>query len=398
MTLENVPFVVLAIALLTNLIATAYIAAAIWRVSAFRRRSRPAGSFRPPVTILKPVYGLEAGLYENLRSFCRQDYPEYQVIFGVRHATDPALPVIGRLIEEFPGVDLSVVVDAGVYGPNLKVSNLSNIYRTAKHACIVIADSDMRVGEHYLSCVVAPFEDSRVGVVTCLYSGIPAGGLASTLGCMFVNEFFLPSVLVSAGLREIRFGLGATIAVRRDLLERIGGFKRLSQFLADDHMLGRLVADEGFRVVLSDFVVENVIREADLRSLFVHELRWARTVRTVEPLGHAFSFFMYGIPMALLGALAIELTTGDHGLAAAIVGLAVFLRGWMHYTVSRKLGLASANRTVWLVPARDMLCFAVWAASFFGRRIVWKDEAFTVNPNGHMTSTASTASTESNEI
>jgi len=175
--------------------------------------------------------------------------------------------------------------------------------------------------------------------------------------------------------------------VRRELLDGIGGFKKLSQFLADDHMLGKLISELGFKVVLSDYVVENIVHEKNLRSMFLHELRWARTVRTVEPLGHAFSFFIYGLPMAVICALMIDVALGWSDIALGMVGLALFLRGWMHYTVRGKLGLAPIRKSIWLVPIRDVLSFAVWGASFFGRKILWKDLAFKVNPNGQMAST-----------
>jgi ceramide glucosyltransferase len=369
----------------TNLASAAYVLVAIRRVKRFRRQRRASGTFRPPVTILKPVCGLDAGLYENLRSFCVQDYPDYQIVFGVRDAADPAIPVIEALIREFPLLDASIVIDQTVAGPNFKVSNLANMDRSAKHSYLVIADSDMRVDEHYVSSVVAPFEDPVVGVVTCLYTGTTTGGFASLLASMFINEWFLPSVLVSAGLKKLHFGLGATIVVRRELLERIGGFRRLSHVLADDHMLGKLISQHGFKVALSGYVVENIVHERNLWALFRHELRWARTIRTVEPVGHALSFLMYGVPLAFFGALMIDLTFDWDFFEFAVVALAVLLRTWMHFAVRNQLGLRSEKRSIWLVPFRDVLSFLVWGASFLSRTIDWKDNTFTVGPNGQMT-------------
>ena len=170
-------------------------------------------------------------------------------------------------------------------------------------------------------------------------------------------------------------------------LEKIGGFNKLAHFLADDHMLGKLISDHGYKIVLSDYVVENVINEKSLKTLFLHELRWARTIRTVEPLGHAFSFFMYGIPLALFGALIIYVTVDWNFFGIAIIALAIILRGWMHFTVSRKLGLMPGSRSFWLIPVRDILSFVVWGASFFSRKIDWKDMTFTVSNNGLMKAT-----------
>jgi len=382
--MEFLLYSLLMLSVAANLASAAYLLVAIWRVNRFRQQTRIAGTFRPPVTILKPVCGLDSGLYENLRSFCVQDYPEYQVIFGVRDAADPAVPVIRRLMEEFPLVDTELLVDENVAGPNLKVSNLANMYRLAKYPYFVVADSDMRVDRQYASSVIAPFENSQVGVVTCLYSGSFTGGIASRLASLFINEWFLPSVLVSAGLSEIRFGLGATIAVRRELLERIGGFKGLSQFLADDHMLGRLVSEHGYKVVLSDYVVENVVAEKNLRELFRHELRWARTVRTVEPWGHAFSFLMYGVPLSIFGAVMVESTFDWESFEVLFLTIPIVLRGWLHFAVSRKLGLKSGRASLWLLPVRDILCFLVWCVSFLGRDINWRGRQFKVNHHGHI--------------
>ena len=383
--MEGLLNTLLLLAVAVNLASVAYLLVAIRRVGLFQMRSRPSRAARPPVTILKPVCGLDPGLYGNLRSFCAQDYPKFQVIFGVRDPADPAVPIIRRVIEEFPLVDATLVIDGSVAGPNLKVSNLANMYRSAKHAHIVIADSDMRVDPNYLSSVIAPFEDERVGVVTCLYAGTAVGGIASRLASMFINEWFLPSVLVSVGLSELRFAFGATIAVRRELLERIGGFRRLSNVLADDHMLGKLVSARGFKVALSNYIVENVVYERDLAAMLRHELRWARTVRTVEPLGHAFSFLMYGIPLALFGAAMIDATIDWGALELAIIAVPILLRLWMHFTVCKKLGVPSGGGSIWLVPVRDVLSFLVWAASFFGRDIDWKGRHFTVRPDGLMT-------------
>jgi len=385
--LADVFYALFMLAIAGNLAATAYVLMAIWRVNKFRQQRRASGTFQPSVTILKPVCGLDAGLYENLRSFCIQDYPQYQVIFGVREADDPAVPVVERLKKEFPSVDISLVIDATVVGPNLKASNLGNMYRLAAHSYLVIADSDMRVDEQYVSCVIAPFEDAQVGVVTCLYSGTSMGGFPSLLASMFINEWFLPSVLVSAGLSEIRFALGATMVVRRKLLEKIGGFNKLSYFLADDHMLGKLISDQGFKVILSNYVVENIVHEKSLGALLRHELRWARTIRAVEPLGHAFSFFMYGVPLAFFGALMIHLTVDSEILELGIVALAIFLRCWMHFAINRKLGVAPGYLSILLVPVRDTLSLLIWSASFFGHKIDWKDTTFTVSPSGVINTT-----------
>lgn len=362
-----------------------YALGALRCLAAFRRRApAPApAAFRPPVTVLKPVCGLEAGLYENLRSFCDQDYPAYQVLFGVQDEGDPATGVVRRLIAEFPGADIALIIGDAAGGANPKVGNLGNMHHAAEHDFFVIADSDMRVGATWLAEVMAPFGDPGVGAVTCLYKATPVGGLPSRLACMFINEWFFPSVLVSARLREIRFCLGATMAVRRSLLRRIGGFATLSQHLADDHMLGRMVSALGYRVALSRYVVENVVHERSFGHLFRHELRWSRTVRTVEPFGHAFSFLMYGVPLALAAALVARMT-GDGGWSGLWLVLpAMILRAGMRRAARRTLGLPQ-DRALWLAPLRDALCLAVWAASFIVTRVHWRGRRFAVEPAGRI--------------
>jgi ceramide glucosyltransferase len=355
----------------------------MWCLRAFARRARPVARACPPVTVLKPLCGLDFEAYENLRSFCRQDYPVQQIVFGVRDPADPVIAIVERLITEFPERDIALVVDERTIGANLKISNLANMVRVAKYDTLVIADSDMRVEPDYLAAVSAPLADPRVGVVTCLYKATPAGGLPSMLAGMFINEWFLPSVLVGARVRGIRYCFGATMAIRRETLRRIGGFEALSPYLADDYMLGQLVTRHGYQVHLSSYVVENVVHEEDMTSFFHHELRWARTVRAVEPVGYAFSFTMYGIPMALLAATFNEATLGVTPLEYGLVALVVLLRLALHHTV-RSVLKPSGAWSPWLVPFRDILSFAVWATSFFGHDVTWRGNAFSVNAHGQL--------------
>ena len=247
-----------------------------------RLRAKRSWEFRPPMTVLKPVCGLENNLEENLRSFCRQDYEKFQVIFGVHDNADPAIPVIRGLIDEFPHHDLSLVIDDTIIGSNYKVSNLANMFRQARHD-IIVADSDMRVCRDYLKAVAAPFEDPKVGAATCLYSGRASGRLPSKLGAIFINDWFLPSALIPAVLGRLTYCFGATMAIRRSNLERFGAFDALADVLADDFMFGRLVHKQGHRIALIPYIVENVIDDPSLKSLFLRELRWARTIRSVEP-------------------------------------------------------------------------------------------------------------------
>jgi len=364
--------------LAASLFSLAYAVFALARVRAFARQ-RPRAAAGPPVTVLKPLRGAEPGLYENLRSFCEQDYPEFQVVFGVRDPQDPAIAVAERVMRDLPGRDLALVVDDRVIGTNLKVSNLANMYGAAKHDLLVIADSDMRVDQSYLGSVVGPLRDPAVGVVTCLYAGRATGGLWAVLGAMFINDWFLPSVLVARSLQPDRFCLGATMAVRREALEAIGGFAALGPYLADDYMLGVFMNRRGLRVALAPCVVENSVWEPDFRTLFTHELRWARTIRTAQPLGHAMSLVTHSLLLSGAYLLVSSLSI----LGAVVAGGALVLRLGVHYTVRASLGLREPGRA-WLVPLRDALCFVVWIASFWGRTVHWGGRKFAVASDGRM--------------
>jgi ceramide glucosyltransferase len=321
---------------------------------------------------------MEPELYENLRSFCDQDYPDYLVVFGVRDAQDPAIAVIERIIKEFPKRDLSLVVDETVIGTNLKVSILASMYRSAKHDLIVVSDSDMRVERHYLRAVAAPFQDPLVGAVTCLYKGTPAAGLPSRLGAMFINDCFAPSVLVALSFQELRFCFGSTMAVTRKALEASGGFPALADQLADDHMLGKHVAQQGLKVILTAYVVENKVWEPNFKALFQHELRWARTIRAMRPAGYAFSFITYPVAVSLL---LLPLMPAAAGLTA--VAVSVILRVLLHWAVHTSFRISGPTKP-WLAPVRDLLGFLVWAASFFGRSVEWRERQFSVRSDGQL--------------
>ena len=346
-----------------------------------KRKKLSATDFQPAVTILKPVYGLDPQMLDNLRSFCRQDYPEYQIIFGLHDEKDPALPLIKKVIKEFKKIDISYVVNSKIHGTNHKVSNLINIYPTAKHDYLLVADSDMRVPSDYLSNVMPAFSNSKVGAVTCLYAGTAVGKMASSLNAMFINSWFLPSVLISKLIEPIKYCLGATMIVRRDLLEEIGGFKALSNYLADDYMLGKLISDLGYKVHLSHFIVENIVEEASLKDLVSHELRWARTLRRVEPIGYAFTFLTDTMVISLIAALTIYLNTGLLEWALLPILVVMVARLFLHYRTAKISGSNHAG-SILLIPLRDLLTFCIRVISFTGNSIQWRNNSFNVDQAG----------------
>lgn len=342
-----------------------------------RRRPRFAGE--GSVSILKPICGMDFDLYDNLKSFCAQRHRSYQVVFGARRAEDPAVGVVQRLVEEFPEVDIELVIDDKAIGTNPKINNLANMYGFAKHDILIITDSDVRVGPDYVSSIASCFADARVGAATCLYLGRAHSGLASRLGAMFINEWLTPSILVARSIGPIHFCFGASMSVRRAVLDRFGGFAALASHLADDYMLGHFVHQAGYRVALLDYTVETHVDEAGLAALLRHELRWARTIRAMQPLGHALSVVTYAVPLAALPLLA----PGRLGVGLATLAAALLARTLIHYAVRLKLGVKEPAAP-WLVPLRDALAFLVWAASFLGRTVEWRGATYTVEPGGRM--------------
>ncbi|MCG8324213.1 MAG: bacteriohopanetetrol glucosamine biosynthesis glycosyltransferase HpnI, partial [Thiotrichales bacterium] len=364
------------------LLSFGYLLTSLFAIERFRRlRQAPEQTFRPPVTVFKPVCGLDPDMEENLRSFCRQDYPQYQILFGLRDKHDPALEIIQKVLSDLPDVDADIIINPRLHGTNHKVSNLINMYPQAKHDFILIADSDMRVPAGYLNQVMAPFAESRIGAVTCLYSGTARGGMASALNAMFINGWFLPSVLISGLIEKTRFCLGATMIVRRDVLEQIGGLKELNDHLADDYMLGKLVTDAGYDIHLSYFVVSNIVQETSVRSLVLHELRWARTLKTVEPLRYAMTFLTDTLVISIITAVLARFAGGYLLLPAGIVVLALLLRMTLHTRVRSILELEHAG-SIFLVPIRDCLSFILRIGSFTGSYVHWRNQDFSVDKQG----------------
>ena len=329
----------------------------------------------PPVTILKPLCGAEPETYECLRSFCDQAYPEFQVVFGVCDSNDPVLDIVYRLQREFPQRDLAVAIDRRQHGSNRKVSNLINMMPLARHEFLVLSDSDVRVQRDYLGKVVAPLHDAGVGVVTCAYRGRPRQGLWSLLGSLFINEWFMPSVRVTAMAGSRSFAFGATIAMRRQVLASIGGFASIASQLADDYRLGELTRRRGLRTVLSQVVVEVCVAELSLGDLVRHELRWLRTIRALRPVGYGFTFITFGMPVSVLGAVL----TGGAAAAVGMLAITALARVVLHLSM-REPGSSALQLA--LLPLRDALNLALWAWSFVTRHVHWREVRYFVSRDG----------------
>jgi len=354
-----------------------YACAADFAVRRFLRRPTLPPSAFPTVCILKPLHGDEPGLYENLESLCRQDYPGVvQMVLGVQNPNDAAIAVVHALRAAYPQSDLTLVIDPTSHGANRKVSNLINMASRARAEVLVISDSDVRAGPDHLKQIVATLEQPKVGLVTCLYRGRSVGGFWSTLAAMDVNYRFTPSVVIGLMLGIARPCLGPTMALRSALLDEIGGFHRLSNLLADDYELGRAVRDRGYDVVFPPSLIEHVCPEASAREMLVHELRWARTVGLIEPVGYAGSAITHFLPLAMIGAAFMGFTGWSVEVLAAV--LAIRLGLIVH--LSRMIG--SERPALWLAPFRDVLSFAVFITAFLGDRVEWRGTRLRVRRDG----------------
>ena len=365
---------------------TAWVAVRLWRNKGRERYPAPGAgraAHTAPVTVLKPLCGAEPGLDNCLRSLCEQDYPGgMQVVFGVQHPADPALAVLEGLKRDYPRLDLTVVVDPTRHGASAKVSNLINMMRAARHDWLVLADSDVRVPPGYLAAVTAPLADPQVGIVTCPYRGVPHPGLWSLLGALFINDWFIPSVRVAALFGSRAFAFGATIALRRDALDAIGGFPAISDQLADDYRLGELTRRCGLRTVLSDVVVDTSVDERTLRQLVQHGLRWLRTIRVVRPGGYTFSAVTFSVPVAALGCVLARGTPVTLSLLTATV----LLRTMLHLTARAPgpTGIAPARSwsQLWAIPLADALGFTLWCGAFVTREVQWRQGRYRVARDG----------------
>lgn len=376
-SLSHIGFVAAWVCLAVAAAGMVYSLAAILFVRRFAKRPSPRARSCSAVTILKPLHGAEPHLYENLSSFCRQDYAgPVQIIFGVQDAADPAVNVVRQLMADFADADLELLIDPRQHGANRKVANLVNMSAVIRHDTLVIADSDMMVPPDYLSRVVGALEEPGVGLATCLYRGASDPGLRARLAAMAIDYHFLPSVLVGLGLGLARPCFGSTMALGRDMLEKIGGFLAFADHLADDHAIGEAVRRAGAKVAIPSLIVAHACPKKKVGELLHQELRWARTIRSVNPLGFFGSLVAHPLPFALLAVLL-----GDFdGFAIAIIGGILLCR----FVLQREVDLAiEATASRWrLSLLRDMMSFLVFVASFFVTAVSWRGHRYRVHSDG----------------
>jgi ceramide glucosyltransferase len=352
-----------------------YVVAVIAALRFFRRPDAATSNFTPPLSILKPVYGLDRETYQNYASFCVQNYPDYEILFCVSDDRDPAIPVIAELAHNFPERKIKLIVGSEPLGVSDKVNKLCRMVREATHEIVAVSDSDVRVEPQYLRAIAAPFRHPTIGAVTCLYRGLTDDSLAANLEAIGNSTDFTAGVLVAWMLGDVNFTLGATMATTKTRLDEIGGFESLVDHFSDDYELGNRIAARGHRVELSTFPVSIVYPHQTLGDAFRHQLRWNLSIRYSRPAGHLGLIFTQGLPLALLAALfapsaawAVALVLGYlilRGFSAWIIGVA-----GMRDTLSRQ--------KMELLPLRDAFAFVVWVASFFPQRIHWRGQEFRV--------------------
>ncbi|MBS0231970.1 MAG: bacteriohopanetetrol glucosamine biosynthesis glycosyltransferase HpnI [Proteobacteria bacterium] len=348
-------------------------------VARFARRPKSLLIQAENVTFLKPLYGDETGLGTSLASFCDQDYPaDLQLLCGVQDPADKAIPVVRGLQGQHP-CEVDLVVGTRTHTGNPKIGNILNVVPRAKYDLIILSDSDMRVGRDYVRGIVAELQQPDVGMVTCLYRGSALTGFWSRMAAGAVDQHFLPSVLVGIWTGLAKPCFGSTIALRRGTLARIGGFEAFANTLADDYAMGDAVRKLGLKVAIAPFTVGHTFSESSFSELLAHELRWARTIRLVDPLGYAGSAVTHPLPFAL-AALPLS---GFSAIAWMILLVTLACRLCVPIQVERLPG--GGKSSWWLSPLRDLLSFAVFVASFMPGAVNWRGRRYSVGSDGTVT-------------
>jgi len=353
-----------------------YIAALFSAFRFSRRRQETSNAeFSPRVSVLKPVHGVDFGSEENFASFCRQNYPNYEILFAVNDESDPAVPLIRRLIASYPERKIRLITGAPFLGENRKVNNLALMALEASYEILAITDGDVRVGPDYLRSVVAPFKDSPTGAVTSLYRGVTQRSFFGELEALGAATDFAAGVLVAERTEGLHFALGASIVTTKSWIQRIGGLEPIAHLLADDYELGNRIAEAGGEVILSSEVVATMYPVQSLQGFWDHQLRWARTVRLCRPISYIGLIFTHGLPWAFLAAILAPAKI----VAAACIASYLILRLAVSWAAGvRVLQDDTVRRRWWLIPLRDAIHFVIWLASFASNRVTWGDAQFTM--------------------
>jgi ceramide glucosyltransferase len=331
--------------------------------------------YHPPLSILKPVRGLDREAYENFASFCRQDYPEFELLFAATDDSDPAIPIIRQLIADFPERPIRMLIGSEAQGASDKVNKLCRMVREARHEILVVSDSDVRVEPGFLRAIAQPFRDPEIGGVTCLYRGLTDGSFASDLEALGNSTDFAPGVLAAWQLGRMEFMLGAIMVTSKSRLDEIDGFEALADYFCDDYELGNRIASHGHRIELSRFPVSINYPRQTIGEVFRHQVRWNLSIRYSRPEGHFGLLFAQGLAWTVLAAIIAPSAwiawcyIAAYGLLRGAVALSVGVRGMRDVLVRRRF---------WMIPLRDAFAFLVWLASFLPQRIHWRGQEFVV--------------------
>jgi len=338
----------------------------------------------PPVSVLKPMHGLEPHLRENIESFFRQEYPTYEILFAAADADDPAISVVREVCQQYPLVPHQIVITGQPPWPNPPAYSYHRMSEISKHDILVTSDSDVEVAPDYLREVASPLVDPRNGLVTCVYRGKNLGGFWSALDAIGMSVEMTAGVLVANLLEGMKFGLGPTIAVRKDALAKIGGYPAVGDYFSNDFAIGNFVERAGYRVVLSRHVINHVVAPMSFRRMWERQVRWAKGTRYSRPKGHFGSVLVFAMPYGILGFVASEFL-GLPRLATLLLGAALLNRLIECWVVGWKVVRdPQARGSAWLYPLRDIFGFLVWCASYLTRQAVWRDSRYELVEGGRI--------------
>jgi len=377
----------LAIAIFGTLTSTVFLVLALLGSSRFarkRKQFRSAAAYFSPVSVLKPVHGLEPNLQENLESFFCQDFPDFELIFCARQANDPGLQMAQRLSRKYPNVKVRILACGEPPWTNAKLFSLEKMWKEAAHDLLVISDSDVRVSRDYLREIIKPFADPKVGMTTCIYRGLPAGGFWTELEAFGYSVEMTSGVVVADMLEGMKFALGPTMVVRRECVEALGGFGFMADYCADDYILGNRVAESGREVVLSHHVIDHMVFHHSFLDSMRHQVRWMRSTRFSRPKGHFGTVLTYAMPYGVLGLIA-ALATGHPALGWSLFG-AAFLNRVIQSIVAGYCVAADrkALTHAFLYPIRDLLGMFLWIGSYLSAKIHWRREIYRLSTGGLM--------------
>ena len=362
-------------------IALVYYLFSVHAAWCFFRPSATPSTALPPVTILKPLKGAPPDLYDSLASFCRLDYPTFQILCGVRDPNDPAAAIVTKMQHDFPQCDITLVVAPSVIGTNYKVSTLHHLTPQMKYDYLVITDSDVCVEPDYLQTIIPPLTPTETGLVTCVYRGGSGQPLPALLESLMINTTFTTQVVVASQVERPAYAFGATIALKRVCLDAIGGFARLSDYLADDYYLGYFIRQAGYRLRVLPIVVETRPDAGSLRGLFYHQLRWARTQRNCRPGGYISTVVTFGTVWASVGLLCFWSSAEMTVLALSVIGVRLLTAALMNIVF---LQSTLPRPAILLTLLTDLLSFVVWCASLWGNTVRWREYTFRLQKDGRM--------------